>query len=163
LVAAWGAFPGGASAQTTHEPKATPLESPWFLSVLVSSTLAYRPSGGAFQGPLKDMAPTLAVGHFIHPTLAVEMGVGLTFVQRAYASFGLRPAARWKISDVVYVIARAEIPIDPELSLLLSPAVGVTHKLWRLSPFFEIGIGSDVGRGDPDFRIVHAFGLSYAF
>jgi hypothetical protein len=131
---------------------------------LFASTLVYRPPGGTFEGPQKDISPTLGAGYFLTETLAIELDVGPTLVSGKYTAFGLRPALLWNFHWFMYVAARFIVPVDPEPNFVVLPAFGVTHTLAEgIAPFFEVGLGSAVGRGDPDFGLVHQLGLTYLF
>ena len=151
-----------ASASESPSGARTASKGDLHLFALAASTLVYRPPDGGFQGPQKDITAAAGIGYFLSDTVVLELGLGPTLVTGKYKSFGLLPAVLWKFHRVFYVGGRLIVPVDPEVDVILLPLFGVTHALGLgLSPFFEIGVKSAVGRGDPDFGVVHSVGLTY--
>ena len=152
-----------AANERIHPRQASP-KGRFYAVALYASTLAYRPPGGPFQGPQKDIAPAVGAGYFLSDALAVGLEVGPTFVGGDYTSFGVRPALSWRFHRIMYVAGRLVVPVDPEINLVVLPAFGVTHTFaGAIAPFFEIALQSAVGRGDPDLGLVHTLGLTYLF
>jgi hypothetical protein len=153
-----------AADDTSATPPAASRKGHLYGVALLASTLVYRPPGGSFEGPQKDISPALGAGYFLSDTLAIELEVGPTLVTGKYRSFGFRPALSWNFRSFMYVAARFVVPVDPELDLVVLPAFGLTHTLAKgIAPFFEVGLASAVGRGEPDFGLVHLLGLTYLF
>ena len=135
-----------------------------YVTVLVGTTLAYRPSGGPFDGPQADVTPLVGFAHFVSSTVALELDVGPTFAQGEYASFSFVPGLVWAFHENVYAAGRIVIPVHTEANLALFPGIGVIHVFESgLAAYAEANVWSAVARGDPDFGVALALGALYLF
>jgi hypothetical protein len=158
-------------AGAAHAQKAAPAPPPppspkghFYAAALMATTFAYRPPGGPFDGPQKDISVLFGAGYFLTDALAVELDVGPTFVESDYVAFGLVPALLWNFHPNFYAAGRLIIPVDPELNLTPLPGAGATYAFANgLAPFVELNAISTMGRGDPDFGLAVALGATYLF
>jgi hypothetical protein len=143
---------------------AAPAEFRRYVTVLATTTVAYRPPGSAWDGFQNDVSPQLGVGYVMTPRLCLELDAGPTFIQGDYVSFSLVPGAILTLSPQWYSSLRFVIPVDPETNLAVSPGVG---RIFSLSPrrtlYVEADLASFVGRGDPDLGVTVTTGFLYSF
>lgn len=138
--------------------------SPVYMWVGVGTTAAYVPNAGPVSGPLGDVSPAIAVGYFLSGTVSVELSAGMTFlVDGGYALTGLGPSIVWAATPEIYLAGRVFVPVHPDLNLVVIPSAGITHAFGSVAPFFELGVGSAVGRGEPDLAIAPSAGVTYLF
>jgi hypothetical protein len=135
----------------------------FFVSAFVGTTLAYRPYGGPFGGPLGDITPTVGFGYLASQRIALELDVGATWTRDGYVATGLTPGIVWSFHPNVYAAGRFIVFVHPELNLALYPGLGGTFAIGALSPFAELNLISTFGRGEPDLGLTLSAGASYAF
>jgi hypothetical protein len=135
-----------------------------YVTVLATSTAAYRPPGGPSDGFQKDVTPQLGYGYLVTPKLALELDAGPTFSHGDYASFSLVPGAILTLSPRFYGALRLIIPVDPEINLAISPGLGAVFNFGsRHALYVEADVASFVGRGDPDLGVTVTAGLIHSF
>ncbi len=140
------------------------IQSRIFGTFLLSTTLAYKPNGGDFDGPQKDITAMVGVGYLLTEELAIELDLGPTFSEDGYFAFAFVPGVLWLFHANVYVAARFIIPVDPEINLALFPGIGAALPLdCGLTPFVEAHVLSFIGRGEPDFGMAIDLGVTYLF
>ncbi|MEQ1504350.1 MAG: hypothetical protein ABMB14_19070 [Myxococcota bacterium] len=138
--------------------------SPVYMWVGVGTTAAYVPNAGPASGPLGDISPSLAVGYFLSETVSVELSAGMTFlVDGGYALTGLGPSIVWAATPNVYLAGRVFVPVHPDVNVIVMPSAGITQVFGSVAPFLELGVGSAVGRGEPDLAIAPSAGITYLF
>jgi hypothetical protein len=137
---------------------------PNYVTALGSTTVAYHPNEGSWDGWQHDLALTVGYGRYFTKTLAFELDLGPTWVRGDYAAFSLVPALVWSFGPHAYFAARFIVPVDPETNLALSPGLGLIHAFPNgIAPYLEVNAISYVGRGDPDLGIGVTLGISFAF
>ena len=134
-----------------------------YVAGFVGTTLGYRPPGGSWDGWQHDATTLVGYGRQLHPTVAVELDVGPTFVRGSYSSFSLTPGLVWSLHPNVYLAARFAIPVDPETNFVLLPGIGLSRAFGRVMPTLEVNLSSAVGRGDPDLGVSLTAGLLVFF
>jgi hypothetical protein len=145
----------------THGEEGPP---PNFVTVLASSTVAYHPHEGSWDGFQHDLTLSVGYGRYVTKTLALELDLGPTWIRGDYASFSLMPGLVWAFDPHVYFAARFIVPVDPETNFALAPGLGLTHVFSNgVAPYLEVNAISYVGRGDPDLGIGVTLGVSLAF
>jgi hypothetical protein len=137
---------------------------PNFLTVLASTTVAYLPHGGSWDGYQHDFTLSIGYGRYFAQTVAFELDLGPTWIHGDYTSFSFMPGLVWAFDPHVYFAARFIVPVDPQLNFALAPGLGLTHAFGNgMSPYLEVNAISYVGRGDPDLGIGVTLGISFAF
>jgi hypothetical protein len=137
---------------------------PNYVAALVTTTPAYRPPGGPWEGFQHDLTLNVGYGRYITKTLALELDAGPTWVSGDYTAFALMPGLVWSFHPHVYAAARLVVPLDPEVNLGLAPGLGLLHTFPNgLSPYLELNAISYVGRGDPDLGIALTAGVLFSF
>jgi hypothetical protein len=146
--------PGAAQAQAP----------PNYVAALVTTTPAYRPPGGPWDGFQHDLTLNVGYGRYITKTLAIELDVGPTWVRGDYTAFSLMPGLVWSFHPHAYAAARFVVPVDPELNFALAPGLGLLYTFANgVAPYFEVNAISYVGRGDPDLAISLTAGVLFSF
>ena len=165
LVAAAAVTLGGAAAARAEMREPPPPPAPKnYVTAVLGTTLAYRPNGGPFAGWQKDIGPAIGYGRLITPTIALELDVGLVFVDGEYVSTLFVPGVVWSFSTHVYAAMRFLVPVDPEVNLVLYPGIGVVHAFSNgIAISLELNPSSAVGRGKPDFALPLNAGVLYSF
>jgi hypothetical protein len=151
---------GTAAPALAADPAAPP---PNYATVMLGTTVAYRPPGGPWDGFQSDFSPMVGYGRYLTKTVALELDLGPTFVKDRYASFGLVPGVVWTFSSHAYLAARFLVPLDPQTNFGLFPGVGVFQTYGRYAPYVEVNLSSYVGRGDPDFGLSVTAGVLISF
>jgi hypothetical protein len=137
---------------------------PNYVTVLASTTVAYHPHEGSWDGYQHDLTLSVGYGRYFTKTLAFELDLGPTWIRGDYASFSLMPGFVWAFDPHVYLAARFIVPVDPEWNFAVAPGIGLTHVFSNgVAPYLEANAISYVGRGDPDLGIGITFGISFAF
>jgi hypothetical protein len=151
-------------ARAEGQEAAAPQTPPNYVTGLLTTTVAYHPEGGSFEGWQHDGTLSVGYGRFLTGSLALELDAGATWVRGDYTAFALVPALVWAFHPKAYAAARFIVPVDPELDLGLSPGIGLTHTFPNgLAPYAEVDAVSYVGRGHPDFGITVTVGVLYSF
>jgi hypothetical protein len=129
----------------------------------VGTTLGYRPGGGPVDGPQKDVSVSVGLGRALTDTWLVELDVGPTFVDGEYVALSLVPGVIWAFHPNLYGALRFVVPVDPELNLALFPGLGALYAFDSgISPFVELNVLSNVGRGHPDLGVTITVGATIA-
>jgi hypothetical protein len=137
---------------------------PNYIAALVTTTPAYRPPGGPWDGFQHDFTLNLGYGRYLTKTVALELDAGPTWIRGDYAAFALMPAVVWSFNPRAYAAARFVVPVDPETHFALAPGIGVLHTFANgVSPYLEVNAISYVGRGDPDLAIALTAGVLFSF
>jgi hypothetical protein len=137
---------------------------PNYLAGLVTTTPAYRPPGGPWDGFQDDLTLTVGYGRYVTPTVALELDLGPTSVSGDYTAFSLIPGVVWSFNPHAYVAARFIVPVDPEANFALAPGLGLIHTFASgVAPYVEVNAVSYVGRGDPDLAISVTAGVLFSF
>jgi hypothetical protein len=137
---------------------------PNYVAALVTTTPAYRPPGGPWDGFQHDLTLSVGYGRYVTPTVALELDLGPTWVSGDYTAFSLIPAVVWSFNPHAYVAARFIVPVDPEANFALAPGLGLIHTFASgFAPYVEVNAVSYVGRGDPDFGISVTAGVLLSF
>lgn len=135
-----------------------------YVTLLATTTVAYRPPGGPSGGFQNDVTPQLGFGYVMTPKLCLELDAGPTFSHGDYAAFSLVPGVILTLSPRFYGSLRLVIPVDPETNLAVSPGLGAVFSLSpRHTLYVETDLASFVGRGDPDLAVTVTSGLLYSF
>jgi len=135
-----------------------------YVTAVLGTTLAYKPNGGDFGGPLKDIDPAVGYGRLITPTIALELDVGLVFIKTDYSNFLLVPGVVWNFSTHFYAAMRFLVYVDPEVNLALFPGIGAFYGFSNgIGLSLEFNPSSVVGRGKPDFSLPLTAGVLYSF
>jgi len=135
-----------------------------YVTVLATTTVAYRPPGESFDGFQNDVTPQIGYGYLVTPRLALELDAGPTYSHGDYASFSLVPGAILTLSPRFYGALRFVIPVDPETNLAVSPGLGAVFSLSsRHALYVEADVASFVGRGDPDLGVTLTAGFIHSF
>jgi hypothetical protein len=165
--AAWirGASIVAAAAAAALVPSPAHAQAPPnYVAALVTTTPAYRPPGGPWEGFQHDLTLNVGYGRYVTKTLALELDAGPTWVSGDYAAFALMPGLVWSFHPHVYAAARFVVPVDPEINFALAPGVGLLHTFANgVSPYLELNAISYVGRGDPDLAIALTAGVLFSF
>jgi hypothetical protein len=149
-------LPGGARAEEGPPPN--------FFTALASTTVAYHPNGGSWDGSQHDLTLSLGYGRYFTKTLAFELDLGPTWIDGEYASFSFMPGLVWAFDPHVYLAARFIVPVDPEWNFAVAPGLGLTHVFGNgMAPYLEVNAISYVGKGDPDLGIGVTLGVTIAF
>jgi len=151
---------GSVVSARAADPPAPP---PNYAALMVGTTVAYRPNGGAWGGFQSDVSPYVGYGRYLNKAVAVELDLGPTYLKGNYTSFTLVPAVVWTFSSHVYLAGRFLVPVDPESNFGLFPGLGVFRALGRYSPYVEVNLASYVGRGHPDLGVSLTAGVLIAF
>jgi hypothetical protein len=176
--------PGVAGAQATTSPSSQqpatnsgpqpvptstmPAPPPkFYATALVGTTLAFRPEGGTFAGPQKDMSPMFGAGYFLSPQVALELDAGPTLSSgHHYSSFSLMPGLVWAFNPKFYAAARFAVLVDPEANFAIFPGLGFITPVTKsssLSVYVETNLWRNVGRGPSDSALGVTLGLLRTF
>ena len=151
---------GTAALAQAADPASPP---PNYAALMLGTTVAYRPSGGPWDGFQSDASPFAGYGRYVTKTVALELDAGPTFLKGRYSGFGLVPGVVWTFSSHAYLAARFLVPLDPDSNVGLFPGVGVFRAFGRYSPYVELNVSSYVGRGHPDLGVSLTAGVLIAF
>lgn len=138
--------------------------SPWYAWVGVATTALYVPNSGPVEGPLGDVSPGVAIGYYVSGSVSLELSVGVTvLVDGGYAATGVGPSIVWAVNDNVYLAGRVYVPVHPDVNLAVIPSIGVCQAFGHVAPYLELGVGSTVGRGQPDLAVAPSAGVTFLF
>ena len=156
IALAAAAIPALVQAQAAAPPN--------YFAALVTTTPAYRPPGGPWDGFQHDLSVSVGYGRYVTPTVALELDLGPTWVSGDYAAFSLMPGVVWSFNPHAYVAARFIVPVDPEANCALAPGLGLIHTFANgVAPYVEVNAVSYVGKGDPDLGISVTGGVLISF
>ena len=71
---------------------------PNYAAALVTTTAAYRPPGGPWDGFQDDFTLSVGYGRYVTKTVALELDLGPTWVSGEYAAFSLVPGVVWSFN-----------------------------------------------------------------
>jgi hypothetical protein len=150
-----------ASVRVAHSAELPPN----YACLFGGTTVAFRPSGGSWDGHQNDFILTGGVGRYVTKTVALELDLGPTWVEGDYASFFLVPGVVWAFSPHAYLAARFPIAVDPDPAAYAAPGFGLSHTFASgLTPILELNFLARFGQGSrPDLGVTVTVGVLYAF
>jgi hypothetical protein len=148
-----------------NEQKPAPsLKGHFYTTVLVGTTLAFRPSGGKFSGAQKDITPMIGGGYYLTSRLAAEVDLGPTYDSAGnYVAFSFVPGIIYSLNNYLYVSSRFSIPSKPEASFSIFPGIGVTYPFKSgFAPYLEVNFLKTIS-SHSDTAVTLTFGTTYTF
>ena len=137
---------------------------PNYVAAFAGTTVAYRPSGGPWDGHQHDFVLTAGLGRFVTPKLALEVDLGPTWISGDYAAFSIVPGVVWAFSPHAYLAARFPVAVDPDAALYASPGFGLSHTFANgLTPILELNGVTRLDRDQGDLGITVTLGVLYSF
>jgi hypothetical protein len=137
---------------------------PNYVAAFTGTTVAYRPSGGPWDGHQHDLVLTGGLGRFVRPTLALEVDLGPTWVRGDYATFSVVPGMVWAFSPHAYLAARFPVAVDPDTAVYAAPGIGLSHTFANgLTPILELNGVTRLDEAQGDLGITVTLGVLYSF